>query len=134
MPSPPAATTAARSPVLTHTATAAPDHGTVAHDQPNVRTPSARARITAPADAVRILRPSAPEDTAAPVDVAAGDRPTRRAPAATPPAASPPSVHVTIGRVEVRASTPAQPARSRPQPPRIMSLDEYLTQRAGAHR
>lgn len=41
-----------------------------------------------------------------------------------------PSIHVTIGRVEVRA-TPL-PARARPQAPqaRAMSLDEYLRQRA----
>jgi hypothetical protein len=41
-----------------------------------------------------------------------------------------PSIHVTIGRVEVRATPP--PARARQQVPqaRAMSLDEYLRQRA----
>lgn len=40
-----------------------------------------------------------------------------------------PTVHVTIGRVEIRAVTaPAPPAR-RPQAARTMSLDEYLTER-----
>jgi hypothetical protein len=41
-----------------------------------------------------------------------------------------PSIHVTIGRVEVRATPP--PTRARPQAPqaRAMSLDEYLRQRA----
>jgi hypothetical protein len=49
--------------------------------------------------------------------------------------AAEPSIHVTIGRVEVRATLPA-PARS--QPPRaaapIMSLDQYLRDRAGGGR
>jgi hypothetical protein len=41
-----------------------------------------------------------------------------------------PSIHVTIGRVEVRATPP--PVRSRPQAaqPRGMTLDEYLRRRA----
>jgi hypothetical protein len=46
-----------------------------------------------------------------------------------------PSIHVTIGRVEVRATLPA-PARL--QPPRaaapIMTLDQYLRERAGGSR
>jgi hypothetical protein len=50
-------------------------------------------------------------------------------------ATSEPSIHVTIGRVEVRATLPA-PAR--PQPPRVsaptMSLNEYLRKRAGEKR
>jgi hypothetical protein len=46
---------------------------------------------------------------------------------APPPA---PTIHVTIGRVEVRATTPAVPA-SKPRPaPRTMSLDDYLRQRS----
>jgi hypothetical protein len=47
-------------------------------------------------------------------------------------ATSEPSIHITIGRVEVRA---ALPAVARPQPPRVsgptLSLDEYLRKRAG---
>jgi hypothetical protein len=50
-----------------------------------------------------------------------------------PPAVapSPPSIHVTIGRVEVRA-TPPPPAGSRDKPtlPPVMSLEEYLGRRA----
>jgi hypothetical protein len=46
---------------------------------------------------------------------------------APPPA---PTIHVTIGRVEVRATAPTVPA-SKPRPaPRTMSLDDYLRQRS----
>jgi hypothetical protein len=46
---------------------------------------------------------------------------------APPPA---PTIHVTIGRIEVRATTPAMPA-SKPRPaPQTMSLDDYLRQRS----
>jgi hypothetical protein len=44
----------------------------------------------------------------------------------------PPTIHVTIGRVEVRATQPAAEPKKRPpraQSP-VMSLDEYLQQRA----
>jgi hypothetical protein len=41
-----------------------------------------------------------------------------------------PTIHVTIGRVEVRATVPAAPA-SKPRPaPQTMSLDDYLRQRS----
>ncbi len=48
-------------------------------------------------------------------------------------ASEPPAIHVTIGRVEVRAITAPAPPRSPapPAPPKI-SLDEYLKQRNGA--
>ena len=47
-----------------------------------------------------------------------------------------PVVHVTIGRVEVRAVVEQQPAREkRPAPrPKTLSLDEYLERRHGAKR
>jgi hypothetical protein len=63
--------------------------------------------------------------------------PITRLPSRQPPDIPAPerSIHVTIGRVEVRATLPA-PVRS--QPPRasapIMSLDEYLRERAGGSR
>jgi hypothetical protein len=54
-----------------------------------------------------------------------------RAEPATPAPAAPPPVHVTIGRVEVRASTAAAEPVGRPRPrPQVMSLDEYLDQRS----
>ncbi|MBE9180873.1 hypothetical protein IQ268_20140 [Oculatella sp. LEGE 06141] len=48
---------------------------------------------------------------------------------------SPPTIHVTIGRIEVRATPPAGSpvAPSRPKLP-VMSLDEYLRQRSGGGR
>ncbi len=51
------------------------------------------------------------------------------------PAASEPEIHVTIGRVEVRA-VPAEPASSKPghDRPRVMTLDEYLQRRAEGMR
>ena len=45
-----------------------------------------------------------------------------------------PTVHVTIGRVEVRATPPPAPAPARERGPRAMSLEEYLRGRAGAGR
>jgi len=48
--------------------------------------------------------------------------------AQVPPPA--PTIHVTIGRIEVRATVPAMPA-SKPRPaPQTMSLDDYLCQRS----
>jgi hypothetical protein len=60
-------------------------------------------------------------------------------PAALPPHAAlreEPIVHVTIGRVEIRASVPAAPAAPRPAPagPRPLSLGDYLASRKGAAR
>lgn len=46
------------------------------------------------------------------------------------------TIHVSIGRVEVRATPPPATVRSRPQPAAasVMSLDEYLRQRAAGGR
>jgi hypothetical protein len=46
------------------------------------------------------------------------------------PAPPGPAIHVTIGRIEVRATTPASAprAKERPAPP-VMTLDEYLRER-----
>jgi hypothetical protein len=46
-----------------------------------------------------------------------------------------PTIHVTIGRVEVRATAPATPTprKTIAQPP-VMSLEDYLRQRDGGHR
>lgn len=42
-----------------------------------------------------------------------------------------PTVNVTIGRIEVRASKPPEPPRRKPAPkPTVMSLDEYLQSRS----
>jgi hypothetical protein len=51
-----------------------------------------------------------------------------------PPAAEPPTIHVTIGRIEVRATTPAVPAKQAPRSSSALSLDEYLRSREGGKR
>ncbi len=54
--------------------------------------------------------------------------------APAPAPVAPPTIQVTIGRVEVRASAPAEPARpARPQAA-VMSLDQYLAQHGGGSR
>lgn len=59
--------------------------------------------------------------------------PLSPAPPTLTPAPSGPTVHVTIGRLEVRATQPPPPStaarRAEPQPP--VKLDEYLRQRGG---
>jgi hypothetical protein len=46
-----------------------------------------------------------------------------------------PTVHVTIGRIEVRATHPPDPPRRKPAPrPTVMSLDEYLQSRTNGER
>jgi len=57
-------------------------------------------------------------------------------PPLTPPAPEPPTIQVTIGRIDVRAQAPERqqlhppPARTRPRP--ALSLDDYLKQRGGS--
>jgi hypothetical protein len=77
-------------------------------------------------------RPIRPQVTAPQPDL----RSRRDSQSAAEPAAAP-TIHVTIGRVEVRAVVqPAAAARRRPAAasPAVMSLDEYLKQRAGGDR
>ena len=45
-----------------------------------------------------------------------------------------PAVHVAIGRVEVRATMPAQSSAKPRSALKAMSLDEYLRQRSGGGR
>jgi hypothetical protein len=49
-------------------------------------------------------------------------------------AAAPPAIHVTIGRVEIRATTPATPPRPRTDPRPAVTLADYLRQREGRGR
>jgi len=54
----------------------------------------------------------------------------------TPPAPEPPTIQVTIGRIDVRAQTPERhqprPPRTRTRPQPALSLDDYLKQRGGS--
>jgi hypothetical protein len=52
-----------------------------------------------------------------------------------PPAAEPPTIHVTIGRIELRAETTATERRSAPaKSSPVMDLDTYLSSRRGGGR
>jgi hypothetical protein len=66
-------------------------------------------------------------------------RPSASRPAELPdaersPAPDAPTIHVTIGRVEIRASVAAPVSRKPQARPPAMSLEEYLKQRKGATR
>lgn len=54
--------------------------------------------------------------------------------ASDPVAEAPPVVHVSIGRIEVRAAAPASAPRSEPPRRPAMDLAEYLRQRDGGER
>ncbi|HKP11590.1 MAG TPA: hypothetical protein VJZ91_05745 [Blastocatellia bacterium] len=59
-----------------------------------------------------------------------GHRPRREPLAAQPAAPQTPTINVTIGRIEVRAVTPAAaPPQPRKPAPSLMSLDEYMRRR-----
>ncbi|MCL4266854.1 MAG: hypothetical protein KJ069_26980 [Anaerolineae bacterium] len=62
----------------------------------------------------------------------ASNRPTNHQPVVTKPAEPTPTVQITIGRIEVRA-TPPPPAKAEKKQPSapMMSLDDYLRQRNG---
>ncbi|HVO10135.1 MAG TPA: hypothetical protein VMX54_05215 [Vicinamibacteria bacterium] len=73
--------------------------------------------------------PTAPPPLHVPGRTAARQAPAPRAPAPEPP----PVVHVTIGRVEVRAEPPAvaPPARAPRRPAAHLALEDYLRRRNG---
>jgi hypothetical protein len=48
----------------------------------------------------------------------------------SPAATTPPTINVTIGRVEVRAVPPPAQQRAKPKPASVLSLEDYLRQRA----
>ncbi|MCB0231261.1 MAG: hypothetical protein KDH90_19445 [Anaerolineae bacterium] len=91
---------------------------------PSAVQPAAPARVIAqPQVTIAAARPAM-------ADAAAAGRLTAQP---EPPPA--PTIHVTIGRIEVRAtpaSTAASPSRPKPAP--TMSLDDYLRQRNGGSR
>ena len=81
----------------------------------------------------QLLKPASaiPQDRAAPLSSAA---PSPAEPAGTQESA--PTIKITIGRVDVRAITPAQPTPRRAPATRgpALSLDDYLKQRSGGQR
>lgn len=107
------------------------------HDEPTF--PPRREAADAPVIATSALRGSAAAEAAAePAPVRNGS--TRQTAAVVPAAApaappavprEPPVVNITIGRVEIRATTPAPASSPRPAPatPRTLTLDDYLAQR-----
>lgn len=135
---PPAPSTTAVVVPLRRDAPAAPpdvDQAPRPPDQP-ARAPVAVTAASPPAASPPAARPEEAhpgqqpiEPAAVPSPIVGGFRPT--APPATPtPAPRPPSVQVTIGRVEVRAVfAPPPPPVPPPAPAPIMSLDDYLSQR-----
>jgi hypothetical protein len=84
-------------------------------------------------------RPVVPAPTPAPTPPSQDLRPVvpplpDLAPRSAPPEPSP-TINVSIGRVEVRATAPpANPARKPTPAPQIMSLDEYLQSRSNGER
>jgi hypothetical protein len=52
------------------------------------------------------------------------------APLPPAPATAPPTINVTIGRVEIRAVPPPAQQRAKPKPASVVSLEDYLRQRA----
>jgi hypothetical protein len=85
------------------------------------------------------LEPSIPPQAQRLPELPVGLRPRekpggREAKAPAEPQSKPepaPTIHVTIGRIEVRATTPSAPPHKQRTEPQVMSLDEYLRQRAG---
>ncbi|WP_457651881.1 hypothetical protein [Rhodocaloribacter sp.] len=82
-------------------------------------------------DAPGVQPRTSPPVTSAPSPILAPHPPAFPAPA---PAASPsgaaPAIHVSIGRVVVRAVTPPAPSRRKEAaPPNVMTLDDYLSRR-----
>jgi hypothetical protein len=93
--------------------------------------PTARTRPAAPVPLVnQIQSESAPRlnEFPAPIGSRGLQSPFREQPQKVGEA----SVHVTIGRIEVRAITPPVPSHRQRPAPKTMSLDEYLGKRGGA--
>ena len=79
----------------------------------------------------RVIRPQVSLSGPATSAVNAGPQ---NAAAAGPLASTPPDVHITIGRVEIRAVTTPPPSRATSKPAPRLSLDDYLKQTAGGKR
>lgn len=119
---------------------AAAERGTEQPRRERQPAPVAAAEPSAPGSRVSHVPPPQPAPRSRPIrpQVTARQAPdirSRRDSHSPAEPAAAPSIHVTIGRVEVRAVQPAA-ARRRPAAagPAVMSLDEYLKQRAGGDR
>jgi hypothetical protein len=111
----------------------------IAAPQPGARAPQAEQQLSSPASsshtiiermiereariANRQLVPLSPAPNPAQPEAA------RPSPAAEQPQATP-TINITIGRIDVRATTEARPKQQR-SGPEVMSLDEYLRRRSG---
>jgi hypothetical protein len=91
--------------------------------------------VPVPAVASEIVRPAPVAPPPTPLLTSRGERAQRDGPFQHEPAPrAEATIHVSIGRIEVRA-TPAPPARDRAQAASpVMSLEEYLRTRAGRAR
>jgi hypothetical protein len=94
---------------------------------PDPATPRPAEPAPAPALVPQAAAPVAVPLSAAPAPLARAAARAARVPATPAPE---PAVHVTIGRIEVRAATPsaAPKRRTKPEPPRL-ALAEYLRER-----
>lgn len=89
---------------------------------PQTQTPSERTIPPPPRTVTRIARTTAPRD-----EHASRETQSHRAnPIAATPNAPEPTIHVSIGRVEVRAVTPPASTPSRKPAAQPMSIDEYV--------
>jgi hypothetical protein len=106
---------------------------------PEHRVPAAERRQTPRGVPLIPRQPAAARPAPQPVPASPSDQRTSSAPPrivverSTPSDSAAGEVHVTIGRIEVRAVPAPAPAAPRPKPatPAVMSLDQYLRRRAG---
>jgi len=80
------------------------------------------------------LRPSPERAPQPPIPTFPSGVDRHREPAESASRPAVPDIHVTIGRLEIRAAKPAQRPRRTPAQAPVMSLDEYLRQRASGNK
>lgn len=110
-----------------------------ATEQPQQRAPESPVvertvieRVVAPRESSEaVVAPKTPNVIASP-KIKPYVPPVLPAPAKTAEKTEPmPTIQVTIGRIEVKATPPPAPSRKQTSAPAIMSLEDYLRQRAG---
>lgn len=85
--------------------------------------------VVAPVIRSRVETTSASRETTAPRTIQVINPPRIRSTIEPPAPAAAPSVNVTIGRLEVRATTTPAPVREARRTSKVMSLEDYLHQR-----